>query len=117
MDDYPSYRHTEELDADDIQTIAELATEHISPDQWTNRDSPSAFQKVAILSSYLEHYPRAEVTVLTEAHDTSLESNEKTLWVRLENAPQKEFDDFDETYYLPTEERLEDTIHGYGDWY
>lgn len=117
MKGYPSYEDPTDLTADDVQRIAELATEHIGPDEWTNRDSPSAFQKVATLAAYLEHRSNPEVTILTDDHDTTLETNERTLWIRLENVHQREFGDFDEKYYLPTEERLEKAAESYHDWY
>jgi hypothetical protein len=117
MKGYPSYDDPTELTATDVQRIAELATDYIGPDDWTNRDSPSTFEKVTSLAAYLRLRSNPQVEVVPTDTDSRIESDERTIWVRLNNVPQKEFDDFDELYYLPTEQRLEETRDQWTDWY
>lgn len=113
MDEYPSYSDPADLTAEEVLTIAELALEYIEPEDWVNRDSPEAFNKISTLKEYLEHRDADKVKIQVETEKT----NDRTLWVTLQNVPDKQFGDFPNRFYLPTEERLDNTADSYGSWY
>lgn len=115
MESYPAYDDASELETGDLIKICDLALTHMQPGDWVDRDCPRTFQKVAALKAYLIQHDSPEWRVETAQTDSTLKTDDSTLWVRLLNVPQKEFNDFDETYYLPTEQRLESVT--YGTWY
>lgn len=99
-----------ELTREDLIERCETALELQRPENWLNRDSPSSFSKTATLLAYLKHAENPSFRIDEEMTD------ERVLWVRID-VEQMEFNDFDELYYLPRNERLEEAKEKDKDWY